>query len=153
MFLIRIRYLIIALSTRAEMVRARSNFKSSVRKFNRECQKYKTDKLIATRFKDAKEYWRLLKQTQTGSQSKHLSADIFAEYFKAINNPESQFYQADDDILEFIRRFLSSQTEVMFAELDKEITICEIIKGIRELKTGRSGGPDRLINDFFHIWV
>ena len=136
-------------ATRAEMVRARSNFKSSVRKFNRECQKYKTDKLIATRFKDAKGYWRLLKQTQTGSQSKHLSADIFAEYFKAINNPESQFYQADDDILEFNRRFLNSETQVMFAELDKEITIGEIIKGIRELKTGRSGGPDRLINEFF----
>ena len=129
-------------ATRAEMVRARSTFKSSVRKFNRECQINKTNKLIKARFKDAKEYWRLLKQSQAGSQPKNLSADIFAEYFKAINDPEDQFYQADDDVLEFNRRFLNSESQVMFAELDVEITTQEIIKGIRELKLGRSGGPD-----------
>ena len=78
-----------------------------------------------------------------------MSADIFAEYFKAINNPDSQFYQADEDILEFNRRFLNSETQVMFMELDVEITIQEIVKGIRELKTGRSGGPHKLINEFF----
>ena len=131
------------------MVRARSILKSSVRKFNRECQIDKTNKLIKARFKDAKEYWRLLKQSQAGSQTKNLSADIFAEYFKAINDPEGQFYQADDDVLEFNRRFLNSESQVMFAELDVEITTQEIIKGIRELKLGRSGGPDRLINEFF----
>ena len=136
-------------ATRAEMVRARSIFKSSVRKFNRECHIDKTNKLIKARFKDAKEYWRLLKQSQAGSQTKNLSADIFAEYFKAINDPEGQFYQADDDVLEFNRRFLNSESQVMFAELDVEITTQEIIKGIRELKLGRSGGPDRLINKFF----
>ena len=78
-------------------------FKSSVGKFNRECQRNSTIKLIKSRFKDAKEYWRLLKQTQVGSQSKTLSAGTFAEYFKAINNPESQFHQTDEDILEFNR--------------------------------------------------
>ena len=136
-------------ATRAKIVNARSVFKSTVRKFNRECQKHKTNKLIQSRFKDAKEYWRLLKQSQVGNQSNNLSADIFAEYFKAINNPDSQFYQADEDILEFNRRFLNSETQVMFMELDVEITIQEIVKGIRELKTGRSGGPHRLINEFF----
>ena len=136
-------------ATRAEMVRARSIFKPSVRKFNRECQRNKTNKLIKSRFKDAKEYWRLLNQTQVGSQSKNLSAGTFAEYFKAINNFESQIYQADEDILEFNRRFLNTETQVMFAELNAEITTEQIVKGIRELKTGRSGRPDRLINEFF----
>ena len=42
---------------RVEMVRARSYFKSSVRKYKRECMKQKTNKLINTRFKDAKGYW------------------------------------------------------------------------------------------------
>lgn len=136
-------------ATRIEMVRARTAFKSSARKFKTECQKHKTNKLIQSRFKDAKEYWRLLKQSQLGNQSNSLSADLFAEYFKAINNPDSQFYQADEDIIEFDRRFLNTETQVMFAELDVEITRQKIAKGMRELKTWRSGGPDRLINEFF----
>ena len=90
-----------------------------------------------------------LKQSQSGNQSNSLSADLFTKYFKAINDPDSQCYQADEDIIEFNRRFLNTETQVIFAELDVEITRQEIVKGIRELKTGRSGGPDRLINEFF----
>ena len=57
-------------ATCTEMVKARSIFKSSVKKFNRECQTDKINKLVKARFKDAKEYWRLLKQSQAGSQAK-----------------------------------------------------------------------------------
>ena len=37
----------------------------------------------------------------------------------------------------------------MFGELDVAITQNEIVKAIKELKTSRSGGPDRLLNEFF----
>ena len=73
-----------------------------------------------------------------------MSADLFAKYFKPINNPESQFYRADEDIIEFNRRFLNTETQAMFAELDMfaevdvEIIRQEIVKGIGELTTGRS---------------
>ena len=43
-------------ATRIGMVRTWSIFKSSVRKFKKECQKQKTSKLIQSRFKGAKEY-------------------------------------------------------------------------------------------------
>ena len=36
----------------------------------------------------------------------------------------------------------------MFAELDVEITIQEIVKAIEELKMGKSRGPDRILNGF-----
>ena len=36
----------------------------------------------------------------------------------------------------------------MFGELDVAITQNEIVKAIKELKTSRSGGPDRLLNEF-----
>ena len=134
---------------REEMVRARSIFKSSVRKFKRACLKKKTNKLINTRYKDAKEYWKLLKQSQVSKSSKSLSADTFGEYFKAINDPQSPFYQADEDIIAFNERFLNSEAQVMFGELDVEITQNEIFKAIKELKTSRSGGPDKLLNEFF----
>ena len=135
-------------TNREEMVRARSCFKSSVRRFKRDCLKKKTDKLVNTRYKDAKEYWKLLKQSQQSKPSKVLSADIFGQYFKAINDPQSPFYQADEDILHFNERFLNSDVQVMFGQLDVEITQTEILKAIKELKTSRSGGPDKLLNEF-----
>ena len=136
-------------TNREEMVRARPCFESSVRRFKRDCLKKKTDKLINTRYKDAKEYWKLLKQSQQNKPSKVLSADIFGRYFKAINDPQSPFYQADEDIIQFNERFLNSEAQVMFGELDVEITQIEILKAIKELKTSRSGGPDKLLNEFF----
>ena len=38
----------------------------------------------------------------------------------------------------------------MFGELDVEITQTEILKVIKELKTSRSGGPNKLLNEFFY---
>ena len=40
----------------------------------------------------------------------------------------------------------------MFAELDAEISEEEIVKAIKMLNSGKSGGPDRLLNDFFYSW-
>ena len=36
----------------------------------------------------------------------------------------------------------------MFDELDQSITDAELRRGIKELKTGKSGGPDKIIKDF-----
>ena len=134
---------------RREMVKSRSEFKSSVRKFKRDCQKNKTEKLINTRFKDAKEYWRLLKESQHCGNSTSLSAKHFAQYFQSINDPQDQFYQADEDVLAFNERFLNDETQIMFDELNVNIAQQEILKAIKELKPNRSGGPDKVINEFF----
>ena len=37
----------------------------------------------------------------------------------------------------------------MFSELDEEISIEEIKTAIKQLKNNKSGGPDRLLNNFF----
>ena len=43
---------------------------------------------------------------------------------------------------------MNSENEIMFAELDRTITDAVIRKSIKQLKTGKSGGPDKLINKF-----
>ena len=40
----------------------------------------------------------------------------------------------------------------MFAELDAEISEEEIVKAIKMLNSGKSGGPDRLLNEFIYSW-
>ena len=86
---------------------------------------------------------------QHSDSSTSLSASKFHNYFKVINDPNTVFYQADEDILHFNDRFFKSEIQIMFAELDAEISEEEIVKAIKMLNSGKSGGPDRLSNEFF----
>ena len=47
-----------------EMVEARTAFKRSVRIFRYECKQQKTKRLLYLKYKNAKEYWKLLKDSQ-----------------------------------------------------------------------------------------
>ena len=138
-------------TNRFNMVKARTAFKMTVRKFKSELEKAKTKRLIDAKYKNAKEYWKLLKNAANTHTRTHkgLSTNTFAEYFKSNNNSDSVFFQPDEDILYFQQRFLDSEIQVIFSELDVEITQEEIIKSIRQLKNGKSGGPDKLLNEFF----
>ena len=94
----------------------------------------------------------MLKESVKPSKPKRLSVDNFDVYFKAINNPEDSFFQADDDILYFNERFLNDDAQVIFDELNVEITTMEYHKAIAQLKLHRSGGQDGLLNEFFYLW-
>ena len=134
---------------RQSMVRAGTEYKNTVKKFNFEIDRQKSMKLINAKFKNAKEYWKLLKESISQPMPKSLSANDFDNYFKSINNPEDPFFQPDHDILYFNERFLNSDIQLMFDELNDTITMEEIMKAIRQLKNGRSGGPDKFLNEFF----
>ena len=135
-------------ANKLELIEARSAYKKSVRKFKYDCLKNKTQCLLQQKHKDAKQYWKLLKESQGITSPKSLTSKHFLEYFKSVNNPNDHFYQADEDILEFNERILSNENETMFDELDQSKTDDEIRRGIKELKTGKSGGTDKIINEF-----
>ena len=90
-------------------------------------------KLISAKLKNAKEYWKLLKESVSQPKPKRLSANDFDNYFKSINNPEDPFFQADEDVLYFNERFLNSEIQIMFDELNCTITSDEIKKAIKQL--------------------
>ena len=136
---------------RQEMVNSRSSFKKSVREFRLDCRKRKTQYLLDNKYKNAKEYWKLLKNAQKHPESRSLSAQKFGDYFKAINDPNTAFYQADEDVIFFNERYFQSEVQIMFSELDEEISIEEIKTAIKQLKNNKSGGPDRLLNEFFRV--
>ena len=76
-------------------------------------------------------------------QSAHIkSPDIpvssFEEYFKAVNNSEDPFFQVDEDSVHFNIR---DEFQVMFHELDTDVSLEEINKGIKQLKLSKSAGP------------
>lgn len=51
------------------------------------------------------------------------------QYFKVVNNPDARFYQADEDVLNFNKRFVNAENDILFNELDRQISINEINKG------------------------
>ena len=76
------------------MVKARTEYKNTVRKFNFQVDRKKSMKLINAKLKNAKEYWRLLKESVSQPKPKSLSAKDFDLYYKSVNNPEDPFFQA-----------------------------------------------------------
>ena len=73
----------------------------------------------------------------------------FEEYFKAVNKPEDPFFQVDEDIVHFNERFVRDEFQVMFHELDSDVSLEEINKGIKQLKLSKSAGPDNNLNEYF----
>jgi len=136
-------------ANRKQLCKSRSEYKTIIRNKKYNVRKANTDKLINARLNNAKLYWKLLKDNTTPVKRPIISADNFAIYFKSINNADDRFYQADEDIIDFNNRFLDSELQVMFAELDAEISQEEILKSIKSLKLNKSGGPDIYVNEFF----
>jgi len=134
---------------RINMCTCRSSFKNTIRNKKFLFRKQNTKKFENARFSNARLYWKLLKNSSQTKPSQKIKPDTFAEYFNAINNPDDRFYQADEDIIDFNERYLDSEIQIMFDELDSEILETEVLKAIKELKTNSSGGPDLFLNEFF----
>ena len=74
------------------MVRARTEYNKTVRKYNFEKDRQKSIKMLNAKYKNTKQYWKPLKESVTGPKCSDLSATDFANYFKAINNPNDTFF-------------------------------------------------------------
>ena len=80
------------------MVHARSKYKTSLRKARFYYDLRQTKTLNELRYKNARDYWKLLKSaSKTGSANIPLTT--FKRYFKEVNNPDSELYVADEDVL------------------------------------------------------
>ena len=61
----------------------------------------------------------------------------------------THFLNPNEDILYFNERFAKNEFQVMFSELDSEISKEDILTAIKHLKSGKSSGPDHMLNEFF----
>ena len=131
------------------LVNARTNFKTVLRQKRFAYDKQKTDRLIVSKNKNAKEYWKLLKQAANINSQSNITSEQFAEYFKAVNDPSDSFYQADDDVIFFNERYVRGEFQIMFDELNLAISGDEIKMAIKQLRNGASAGPDLFLIEFF----
>ena len=137
------------LSNQKKLVDARANFKRVIRQKRYNYNREKTNNLISLKYKNAKQYWKLLKQAANLNDKHTISSEQFAEYFKAVNDPNDRFYQADEDIIQFNERYNLGELQVIFDELNLAISTNEIKVAIKQLRNGASAGPDLFLNEFF----
>ena len=98
--------------------------------------------------KNARLYWNLLKES-AGVRSTTVPLSTFEQYFRVVNNPADQFYIPDEDVLYFNERYEKNEFSIIFEELNTPLTHQEITKAISQLRTNKSAGPDKLLNEFF----
>ena len=143
---------------------ARSKYKTALRNARFNYDKQQTEKLNKLRYKNARDYWKLLKSASNAGRP-NIPLASFERYFKAVNNTDSDFYVADEEIILSNDHYIRSELDVMFEELlpvndchlnvsqvtilNIPITQQEISKSIKQLKNNKSSGPDKLLNEFF----
>ena len=110
--------------------------------------KLKTERLENAQKQNSKDMWKLIRKNKSPTSSLSTCTYLF-EYFKDLGNPSDVSYVADDDIYERIRTYDEGLLNDLFQELNDVITLAEVIKAFKELKSGESAGPDLLINDIF----
>ena len=77
-----------------------------------------------------------------------ISINSFERYFKSVNNPQDPFFSPDEDILHFVDRYEKEEFSIMFEELNAPIEHTSLIAAIKQLNTNKSGGPDKILNEF-----
>ena len=58
-------------------------------------------------------------------------------------------YNPDEDVIFFNEHYKRNKCSVMFEELNLFFSHQEILKTITQLRTNKSAGPDKLLNEFF----
>ena len=131
-------------NNRINFVNARSCYKKSLRRARYEYDTHQTSMLNGLRYKNAKEYWKLLRSVSSPDQPK-IELSKFTSYFKAVNNHEEHIFSSENDNFLF-DNVLNSEAQIMFNELDVPISIDDILQ-IKQLSAGKSSGPDKMINE------
>ena len=124
-------------ANRCGLVKARSEYKAILRKCRYEYDSEKTSCFVNAKYKDARLYWNLLKET-AGIKSTSVPLSSFEQYFRAVNSPADRFYNPDEDVIYFNEHHENNEFSVMFAELNLPFTLQEMLKAISQLRTYKS---------------
>ena len=134
---------------RVMMTDARKHYKYISRKKRIEYDKIQTKKFMDARCKNVKLYWKMLAGKNRSNAPCPISTGEWYNHFMHLANPDGDFFVADADISREVRLLIESDFVDLFQELNIPISTDEIINAIKDLKNGKCGGDDLLINELF----
>ena len=136
-------------TNRLKMVQNRKRYKEYCKQRYTQYERQQTSKLLAARVSNVKMYWRMLTGSNTTKKMPQINNNEYRDYFMQISDPGDEFFTADRDITERVQHLIQEDLVCAFEELNATITHKELDDSIKQLKTGKSGGDDGLLNEFF----
>ena len=103
---------------RIKMVKSKSDYKRTLRSSKLKFDNARTMKLEENRYKNAKQYWNMLKKV-SGLKTSSIGITEFERYFNSVSNPDDPFFTPDEDILYFNERYVHNEFQIMFEELNQ----------------------------------
>ena len=128
-------------ANRVEMCKQRSKYRQICRKKKRLFNRKEAEHLVALSKADPKKFWKVLK----GNKKRNDKTEIdFHDHFKKLAIRDTSLNDVGQDEVER----LSEMEDNIVHDLDKEVTIDELEKAIKDLKKGKSAGSDGIVNEF-----
>lgn len=94
-----------------------------------------------------KEYWELvkkLKDAEYNNPAENISAEIWSEHFKKLNQLEHTFTPREQIINDLV---VNMEHDLNKSELDHPVTVSEVTRAISKLKNNKSCGLDLITNE------
>ena len=76
--------------------------------------------------------------------------DLYNQFLK-LSDPEDDFFNADPDVCNDVECLIADDISCVFEEFNDAIASEEVFKSIKQLKNGKSGGNDLLLNEFWYL--
>jgi hypothetical protein len=128
-----------------QMKNACREYKNSVKRKARQHRLHAQAKFRNLRTSDPKEYWKALNRAEgldNVSSQNIPSHEEFVEYFHNLSNVTEEDLLQSPDIENIRAENLNNES------LNNNITIDEVLKGIKKLKNNKACGYDRVLNEF-----
>ena len=124
-------------TNRANLTECSRQYKKTMNKFIAKHKKTTQQKLRNLQSKNPKDYWKFINSLKNKTATNTPTLEEFYEHFKMLNMAES----SENDTQ---HRFPSSENN---ASLNARITPDEILRGIKNLKNGKTSGLDNILNE------
>ena len=132
---------------RKAMVTARNEFRACSRKCRALYDKERSNRLFTAKVTDPKQFWKLLKENSTIKTQLH--ANDFLEHFKIVNGDNTHNIPLSEDVDQYISQYESGELDIIYHELNEDITEKEVRTAIKQLKAGKAAGHDLLLNEIY----
>ncbi len=133
---------------RHTMIKCKKSLKNLIYLIDRYNKEDKIKKIASLENKNPKQFWTHIKYlTKKQSNKANISPSKWFSYFKGLLNVNSTLM--DQEFLQYVQNALPvlEKNCDIDHELNKQITVQEVMKVIRSLKNGKAAGPDRILNE------
>jgi hypothetical protein len=127
----------------------KKDYKYYCRKCKNNYNKTFAQSLNTIKHKSPREFWKTFKQKSPGNRGEEITVDSFYEHFKNLSTNHDK-RETNNDCDDFVKTFLESEgNNATFEELDKPISVEEIVLASKSLGSNKACSADNILYEYF----